>query len=105
MSVLMTLRVRGDAKKLEEYSAANPDQLRSFAEAAKKYGMTAHRFYGTESEIMVADEWPDRESFDAFFAEKGQEIGGMFQAAGVSEEPRPEFWHVLDTADKVGWGA
>lgn len=104
MSILMTLRVKGDATKLKQYSDANPDQLRSFAEAAKNHGMTAHRFYGNESEIMVVDEWPDEESFHAFFAEKGQEIGGMFQDAGVSEEPHPEFWHVLDTADKVGWG-
>jgi quinol monooxygenase YgiN len=105
MSVLMTLRVKGDPKKLEAYSAANSDQLRSFAEAAKSYGMTAHRFYGQEGEIMVVDEWPDEQSFQAFFSEKGGEIGEMFQAAGVSEEPRPEFWHVLESADKVGWGA
>jgi len=103
MSVLMVLRVKGDPKKLEEYSAAHPDQLRSFAEAARGHGMTAHRFYGSAGEIMVVDEWPDQDSFEAFFAEKGQEIGGMFQEAGVSEEPRPEFWQVLDTADKVGW--
>jgi hypothetical protein len=105
MSVIMTLRVRADPKKLEEYSAADPDRMRSIAEAAKSHGLIAHRFYGGDGEIMVVDEWPDESSFHAFFAATGDRIGPMFEAAGMSEEPHPALWHVLDTADKVGWGA
>jgi heme-degrading monooxygenase HmoA len=70
VSVIMTLRVRGDPKELEKRAAANPDAIRALSDRAKEHGLIAHRFYGSEDgQIMVVDEWPDRESFRAFFAE------------------------------------
>jgi hypothetical protein len=35
-------------------------------ETAKKHGLIAHRFYGSEdgSKVLVVDEWPDRQSFE-----------------------------------------
>lgn len=105
MSVMMVLRMTGDPKRLEEYAAADPDRMRSIAERAKGHGVIAHRFYGCGDEIIVVDEWPDEQSFQSFFSEMGGQIGAMMQAAGVQDQPHPEFWRKLDTHDEVGWGA
>jgi hypothetical protein len=105
MSVIVTLRIDGDPAKLEEWAAANPDKMQGIVETAKKHGLVAHRFVGAldGGKMMVADEWPDPDSFGAFFAEAGSEIQTMMGEAGVTNEPQPEFWRTLETHDKYGW--
>lgn len=105
MSVIMTVWSPGDPQKIEEYAAANPEEMRSVVESAKSHGLIAHRFYGSEGQIMVIDEWPDEQSFQAFFAENQQRIGPMFEAAGAPGEPGINFWRKLETGDAVGWDA
>jgi hypothetical protein len=105
MSVIMTLEVQGDPAEVERFAAENPDKMRAIADRAKENGLIAHRFYGSGNRIMVADEWPDPESFQRFFAEMQAEIGEMMQAAGISGEPQPTFWRKLETNDDVGWNA
>ena len=104
MSVIMTLRVTGDPKALEQMAQADPEKLQRIVAAAKARGLIAHRFYGSEGKIMVIDEWPDAESFQAFFSEMESEIGPMMQAVATSE-PEIVFWTKLDTGDDVGWEA
>jgi heme-degrading monooxygenase HmoA len=106
MSVMMTLTVTGDPKGLEDHAASNQEGMRAILESAQSHGLIAHRFYGSDDgHIMVVDEWPDEQSFQAFFQENHDRIGGMMQAAGVSGEPQPVFWRKLDTHDEYGWGA
>ena len=106
MSVIMAFVVNGDPKKLEEHAASDPNTAKAILEAAKSHGLIAHRFYGSEDgQIMIVDEWPDEQSFQSFFEENGAKIGPMFQAAGVTAEPQPKFWHKLQTYDEYGWGA
>jgi quinol monooxygenase YgiN len=105
MSVLVTLRMRADPKKIEEYAASDPGRMEAITDIAKRHGLIAHRFYGTDGHLMVVDEWPDRESFEAFFQEAMGQIQPMMEAAGVREPPHTEFWETLETHDKVGWGA
>ena len=51
--------------------------------------MIAHRFYASDDgTIMVIDEWPDPESFQAFFQEAQPEIGPIMQAAGHKGRPQ-----------------
>ncbi len=45
------------------------------------------------------DEWPDAESFMAFFQE-ATDIPEIMEAAGVTDRPTPIFWRELDTPDK-----
>jgi hypothetical protein len=103
MSVIMTLWMRGDPEKLEDYAQANEDRMRTITERAKENGLIAHRFYGSEGQILVVDEWPDEGSFQRFFESMQDEIGPIMQAAAVEEEPAPTFWRKLDTGDDVGW--
>ena len=105
MSVIMCLQVKADPKAVERLF--DGEGSHAILEAAKKHGLIAHRFYGSDNggNVMVLDEWPDPDSFRAFFEEQGQEIGRMFQEAGVSSEPQPTFWRELATGDAFGWGA
>lgn len=104
MSVIMTLQMDGDPGRLEAYAAENKEAIGGIADRAKEHGLIAHRFYGSDDgQIMVVDEWPDPESFQRFFDEMAPQIGPMFEAVGITEEPRPTFWRKLETHDDVGW--
>lgn len=105
MSVIMTLVLEGDAAAVERYAAENPDQMRGIRDHAVEHGLIAHRFYGSDNQIMVVDEWPDAEAFLSFFSHVEAEVGAMMEAAGISGEPRPTFWRKLESHDEYGWGA
>ena len=108
MSVIMTLQVVGDPKAVEQFASDNTEKARSILEAAKRHGLIAHHFYGSEDggSVMVLDEWPDRQSFESFFQEQASEIGPMFEAVtGVTQQMEPTFWRELATQDAYGWGA
>jgi hypothetical protein len=105
LSVIVTLWLQGDPDKLEQIAANDPERVRSIAEEAKQHGVIAHRFYGTDGQVLVVDEWPDEQSFQSFFQENQSRIGPMMEAAGASQAPQPRFWHKLDTHDEYGWGA
>jgi hypothetical protein len=103
MSVIMTMWIQGDPGELERLAGENPDAIRSISKRAEGHGLLAHRFYGSEGQIMVVDEWPDEQSFQRFFEETRGEIGPMMEQVGASGEPRIVFWRKLETHDEVGW--
>ena len=106
MSVIMTLQVVGDPKALEQFASDNTKKAQGIREAAKRHGLIAHRFYGSEDgdRLMVLDEWPDRQSFESFFKEQESELRPMFEAARVTAQIEPAFWRELATHDAYGWG-
>jgi hypothetical protein len=106
VSVLVTIWMRGDAKKFEQIAADDPSRMRSISDSGKEHGALAHRFYATDDgDVMVVDEWPDVDSFNRFFASMQSEIGPLMQEAGVTSEPAVRFWRKLETGDEIGWGA
>jgi len=102
VSVIMTFRVAGDPDKLEQLAAEKGDVLRGISERAKQSGIIAHRFYGSEGQIMVVDEWPDPESFQQFFESEQETIGPMMEQVATGE-PEVTFWRKLETGDEIGW--
>jgi hypothetical protein len=107
MSVVMVQEIAADPNRLEQFAAANRETLQSVIEAAKKHGLIAHRFYGSEdgSKVLVLDEWPDRQSFESFAQEQAPQIEPMFEAVGATEISQPTYWRELATHDAIGWGA
>lgn len=105
MSVIMTLVLQGDPAAVESYAAENSESLRGIRDHAVEHGLIAHRFYGSDGQIMVVDEWPDAESFLGFFGHVESEVAAMMEAAGISGEPQPTFWRKLETNDDYGSGA
>jgi len=104
MSVIVTLRVPGDPKAVERTAQEDPERMQRITDLAKSHGLIAHRFYGSEGQIMVIDEWPDAESFQRFFAEAEPDVAPMMQAVAQGE-PEITFWTKLDTRDDIGWEA
>ena len=96
--MLMTLRVSGNPKGVEAF---DPAVLKTIADRAVEHGVLRHRFYGTDDEVLVVDEWPDEASFRAFF-DASPEIKDLMDEAGVTSEPTVEFWRELDTDDAIG---
>jgi hypothetical protein len=104
MSVIMTLQVSGDSGKLESIAVDDPDRMRGIADRAKEHGVIAHRFYASDDgQIMVVDEWPDAESFQAFFEGSRAEIEPLMGEIGATAEPEVTFWRKLETRDEIGW--
>jgi hypothetical protein len=104
MSVIMTLRVSADPKAVERMAQDDPERMQRISSLAQSHGAIAHRFYGSENQVLVIDEWPDAESFQRFFAEAEPEIGPMMQAVATGE-PEITFWTKLETGDDLGWDA
>jgi quinol monooxygenase YgiN len=102
VSVIMTFRIAGDPGKLEQLAAEQANVLQDIAEQAKAHGLIAHRFYGSEGEIMVVDEWPEPSSFQQFFESQRDKIEPMM-AEVATGEPEITFWRKLETGDDVGW--
>jgi heme-degrading monooxygenase HmoA len=107
MSVFMTLKIPGNAQAMEQYAKAHPQQMAEVLDAAKRHGLIAHRFYGTQdgNGVLVLDEWPDRQSFEAFFSEQESAIRPMLESTHATGQPEPAFWEELATGDAYGWGA
>jgi hypothetical protein len=102
MSVLMTMRIRGDGRRLEDITAADTSLMPTIVKSAKEQGLISHRFWATDEEILVVDEWPDQEAFERFFANEGDRIRTLMGKAGVTEQPVITHWRTLATGDQVG---
>jgi hypothetical protein len=89
MSVIVTLCVAGDRDKLEQLAAEQADVMRGISERERQAGVIAHRFYGSEGQIMVVDEWPDAESFHRFFEQEQASIGPMMEQVATGEPESP----------------
>jgi heme-degrading monooxygenase HmoA len=100
MSVMMTLRYTGDADKLEAFAKDKHALLMSISDKAKQHGVLSHRFYASDNELMVVDEWPSEEAFQAFF-DASPEISSVMQDSGATSRPTITFWRKLDTGDDV----
>ena len=101
MSVLVLLRMKGDASQVEKMAADDPAMLKTIVDRATSHGLLRHRFFGTNDEIVVVDEWPDEASFQKFF-ESSPEIPKLLEAAGVTSAPEILFARQLDVNDAVG---
>ena len=86
MTVLVTLRVGGDPKKLEELAAGEDSPILKIRDRGVEFGCISHRFYATDDEILVVDEWPDEASFRGFF-DASPDIKGVMDAAESRPSP------------------
>ena len=107
MSVFMTMTISGNAGGMEQWAKDHPDKMQKVLESAKRHGLIAHRFYGSQDggNLLVLDEWPDRQSFESFFQEEEAELQPMFEAVRAEGQPEPMYWQELTTGDAYGWGA
>lgn len=101
MSVMITLRVKADGSKLEALAKRDAMTFPAVADKGKSMGALYHRFYASNDEILVVDEWDSEASFHAFF-ESTPEIQTFMTEAGVTEAPTITVWRKLETGDDIG---
>ncbi|HEY2282575.1 MAG TPA: hypothetical protein VGH60_03380 [Solirubrobacteraceae bacterium] len=99
MSVMMGLRLTVDPARFEVVAREKQELLNAISARSKEMGAIHHRFMAGDGEVIVADEWPSAEAFQAFFEDQGEKIGALMAEAGVSNEPQPVFWRPMDTGD------
>jgi quinol monooxygenase YgiN len=79
VSVIVTIWFMADPDRVEQVAQENSDQIGAIADRAKEAGVIAHRFYGSEGQVMVIDEWPDEQSFQGFFDSQQDAIGPLME--------------------------
>jgi len=100
MSVIVLVRIPGNPADLERYAAGpGGDVMRRIAEEGKAAGAVRHSFCASGNEIIVVDEWPDEESFQAFFANQ-QEIPNVMRDGGAQGPPEITVYRKLNTPDQ-----
>jgi hypothetical protein len=83
MSVLIVQKVQGEAAAFQKFMAANRDVVEEFSEHAKAAGCLSHRFAIANGMIVVVDEWPTTEQFEAFvITPECQKVLGQIKAHG-----------------------
>src|SRR6267154_3406609 len=66
MSVIAILRIPGNPADLEQYAAGpGGEVMRRIAEAGRSAGAIRHQFAGGDNEVLIIDEWPDEQTFQA----------------------------------------
>jgi hypothetical protein len=97
----MTLRIPADADALRRSVEQNREMFMGIAQRAQERGAIHHDFYADNGEIVVVDEWPSAEDFQAFFEAEGESIGKLMADAGVQGEPGPpSFYEKLSLGDE-----
>ncbi|MCU1659805.1 MAG: hypothetical protein JWO57_4461 [Pseudonocardiales bacterium] len=98
MTVLMTMKLAGDGAALEKAAQSDPAMIRGIVENAKSHGLIAHHFWASDNTVLVVDEWPDEQSFHAFF-DATPEVPKLMAASGITSQPEISFWRKLETGD------
>ena len=73
--------------------------MRRIAEAGKTAGAIRHTFAGGDNEVLVIDEWPDEQSFQAFFASQPA-IADVMRDGGAQGPPVTSVYRKLSTPDQ-----
>jgi hypothetical protein len=105
MSVYVTLRITVDPAAFEKVATENHDAMQRIMGMAQDNGLIAIRWLRGEDCVMSVEEWPDAESFQAFFDAAGPEIGPLMAGAGVTAPPEVTIWGQVAIDDVYGWGS
>jgi hypothetical protein len=99
MSVYMSMRVKADPQRLEQYAAAHGDTLQAIAERARGVGCIHHTFAAQDGEVIVMDEGESEDAFPRFFESEAR-IAEVMQEVGVQSEPQIAFYRPLRLGDE-----
>jgi heme-degrading monooxygenase HmoA len=99
VSVYMSLRVKADAERFEQYAKENAELINGISENAKQLGCIHHTFASENGDVVVMDEWESREAFEKFF-NGNEDVAKVMQDNDVQSEPEIHFYKPLDTGDQ-----
>ena len=85
MSVLITLKFKGDTAKFRQALHERGDEFAKLGEGSKAAGAMHHRFGIGEGYVLVVDEWESLEQFQQFFSDP--ELQALIATVGATSEP------------------
>ena len=102
MSVMVVTKFDGPASRLEELvSGRHRETVLQIRDAAVAAGCIRHVFAeDTDGNLMVVDEWPSEEAFQAFFAHQPA-IQQLAADAGVTSPPTTTTYRIIDSPDRL----
>jgi hypothetical protein len=68
MTVLVTVKVKGDTEKFRQSLIDRADEYARIAAMARPAGALHHRFGVGDGYVMILDEWASAEDFQGFFS-------------------------------------
>ena len=102
MSVMVVTKFDASASALEEMvTGRHKETVLQLREAAVAAGAIRHVFAeDTDGKLMVVDEWPSEEAFQAFFAHQPA-IQQLAADAGVTSPPTTTTYRIIDSPDRL----
>ena len=85
MSVLITLKFKGDTAVFQQALAGRAGEFEKNGAASRAVGGVHHRFGIGDGYVMVVDEWESIEQFQQFFA--NPEMQAWIGTLGAAPEP------------------
>jgi hypothetical protein len=98
VSVLVTMKVRGDTDQFRRFLVDDAERMREIAESAKQAGAIHHRFGVGDGYVIVVDEWENAGAFQTFIS--SDEIAEVMRDAGAQSEPEVDITEAVESPDQ-----
>jgi hypothetical protein len=98
MSVLVIGTFRGDTDTFRRALDERPEDFVRLADKAKAAGAIHHRFGVGDGFVVIVDEWPSAEQFQAFMADP--DLQAFTAAAGAAGQPETVITEAISSADQ-----
>ena len=98
MSVLVTMKVKGDTEQFRRWLETDADRLRELAKTAQAAWCLHHRFGVGDGYVSVIDEWETPEAFQTFIS--SDEIAAAMRDAGAQAAPEVDITEAVASADQ-----
>ncbi len=100
MSVIVMSHVPGQVADFERVVKEYADTFVAVSAEGKAAGAVHHCFVeDTDGSLLIIDEWPTEEAFQAFFSSQ-EDIPKLMAAAGVAGPPSTTSYRIIDTPDR-----
>jgi hypothetical protein len=100
MSVIVMTHVPGQVTDFERVVKEYADTFVAVSVEGKAAGAVHHCFVeDTDGSLLIIDEWPTEEAFQAFFGSQ-EDIPKLMAAAGVAGPPSTTSYRIIDTPDR-----
>jgi quinol monooxygenase YgiN len=85
MSVLVTVKVKGDTAAFRQALADRAGEFEKISAASRAQGAIHHRFGLGDGFVLVVDEWESPGHFEQFFS--NPDLQGFIASVGAAAEP------------------
>ena len=100
MSVIVMTHVPSQIADFERVVKEYADTFVAMSVEGKAAGAVHHCFVeDTDGSLLIIDEWPTEEAFQAFF-DSQEDIPKLMAAAGVAGPPSTTSYRIIDTPDR-----